>query len=59
MEKKPEDASSQGTPSRTPRSVKKPYVRPAVTEYGSVAKLTRGSSGSVADGASGMRKNCL
>ena len=59
MDKKREDVSPQGTPSRSPRHAKKPYVKPALTEYGSVAKLTRGSAGSVADGASGMMKMCL
>ena len=60
MEKKPEDASSQVTPSRSPRSVKKPYVKPALTEYGSVAKLTRAGSGSRNDGGGGgMMRMCL
>lgn len=60
MEKKPEDVPSGLTEPRSPRrTTKKPYAKPALTEYGSVAKLTRGSGGSVADGASGMMKNCL
>jgi hypothetical protein len=33
---------------------KKPYTTPALVEYGDIAKLTQGSSGSLLDGMSGM-----
>ena len=38
---------------------KKPYVSPQLTEYGNVEKLTQGSGGTAADGASGMTRACL
>lgn len=39
---------------------KRPYHQPALTEYGSVTKLTQGSLTLQADGASGgFRMNCL
>jgi hypothetical protein len=59
VDKKREDVSPHGTPPQSPRNAKKPYVKPALTEYGSVAKLTRGAAGSVSDGGSGMMKMCL
>jgi len=39
---------------------KKPYEKPVLTEYGSVAKLTRSTTGSVGDGGGGgMMMVCL
>jgi hypothetical protein len=58
VEKKTEGASHE-TDARSPRRAKKPYEKPVLTEYGSVAKLTRSSTGSQSDGASGMMKVCL
>jgi hypothetical protein len=60
VDKKREDRSPGVADSRPSRTAgKKPYVKPVLTEYGSVAKLTRGSTGSVNDGGSGMMKHCL
>ena len=59
MEKKTEGASHE-TDARSPRRTKKPYEKPVLTEYGSVAKLTRASAGSIGDGGgAGMMKVCL
>jgi hypothetical protein len=33
---------------------KKPYTTPTLVEYGDIAKLTQGSSGSLLDGMSAM-----
>ena len=35
-------------------SIKKPYVRPHLVEYGNVAKLTASGGSGAADGASGQ-----
>ena len=59
MEKKTEGASHESD-ARSPQRAKKPYQKPVLTEYGSVAKLTRSSSGSVGDGGgAGMMRVCL
>ena len=59
MEKKIEGASHEND-ERSPGRVKKAYEKPALTEYGSVAKLTRNTSGSVGDGGGGgMMMVCL
>ena len=59
MEKKTEGASHE-TDARSPRHAKKPYEKPVLTEYGSVAKLTRSSAGSIGDGGgAGMMRVCL
>jgi hypothetical protein len=47
--KKPAPARAEGRPASR---AKKPYGRPRLTEYGSVAKLTQSSAGSGADGGS-------
>jgi hypothetical protein len=44
---------------RVPRAPKKKYATPVVTEYGNVAKLTQGGSGSVSDGVFTLKKTCL
>ena len=33
---------------------KRPYVAPALTEYGSIGKLTQAGSGAVGEGGGGM-----
>ena len=43
---------------RTP-TVKGKYTSPKLVEYGSVAKLTQGQTGTTGDGASGMFMTCL
>jgi hypothetical protein len=59
VEKKIEGTSHEHD-KRSPRRIKKPYEKPVLTEYGSVAKLTRNTSGSVADGGGGgMMMVCL
>ena len=59
MEKKTEGASHEND-ARSPRRAKKPYEKPVLTEYGSVAKLTRSTTGSVGDGGGGgMMRVCL
>ena len=59
MEKKTEGASHEAD-ARSPRRAKKPYEKPVLTEYGSVAKLTRATTGSVGDGGGGgMMMVCL
>jgi hypothetical protein len=59
VEKKTERAS-QESDARSPRRAKKPYEKPVLTEYGTVAKLTRNTSGSVSDGGGGgMMMVCL
>jgi len=45
---------------QSPRRAKKRYEKPVLTEYGSVAKLTRSTTGSAGDGsAGGMMRVCL
>ena len=59
MEKKIEGASHEND-ERSSRRIKKPYEKPVLTEYGSVAKLTRNTTGSVGDGGGGgMMMVCL
>ena len=59
MEKKRENVSHERDV-RSPRRAMKPYEKPVLTEYGSVAKLTRATSGSVGDGGGGgMMRVCL
>jgi hypothetical protein len=44
----------------TPEGGKKPYERPRLIEYGSIAKLTQGSMTVGADsGPAGMNPQCL
>jgi len=59
VEKKTEAASHEPD-ARPPRRSKKPYQKPVLTEYGSVAKLTRNTAGSIGDGGGGgMMRVCL
>jgi hypothetical protein len=37
----------------------KPYNKPALTEYGTLAKLTQGGGGSVGEAGSGTMVACL
>ena len=55
------DSENDKTHAATPQddlpaagSVRKPYKSPELVEYGSVAKLTQGGSGSQTDGANTM-----
>ncbi len=52
MEKfvEPDGARTQQGP-----QAKKPYTAPQMIEYGQIAKLTRGSSGTVGDGIGAMQ----
>jgi hypothetical protein len=60
VKKKDEFVSSAPTKQSSATSRKKPYTRPVFTEYGSVAKLTRATSGSLGDGGGGgMMRVCL
>lgn len=59
MEKKTE-SSSRERDIQPPRHARKPYEKPLLTDYGTVAKLTRNTSGSVGDGGGGgMMRVCL
>jgi len=59
VEKKTEPAPHEPD-ARPPRRAKKPYEKPVLTDYGSVAKLTRASAGSLGDGGGGgMMRVCL
>jgi hypothetical protein len=59
VEKKTEGASHESD-TQLPRRAKKPYEKPVLTDYGSVAKLTRSTTGSVGDGGGGgMMMVCL
>ncbi len=50
---------SNGEPGSDPEGQrKKPYVAPVLTEYGTIAKLTQGSSGPRNE-PGGMRPQCL
>lgn len=43
----------------TPQGGRRPWERPALTEYGHLAKLTRGASGGFPDGSLNRRSMCL
>jgi hypothetical protein len=61
VQEKREHASSDATERLSAPGLKKPYVRPILTEYGNVAKLTRSSGGTISDGGGGGMKKfaCL
>jgi hypothetical protein len=42
-----------------PKPARKPYTPPQMIEYGQIAKLTRGSSGTVGDGTGMNMPACL
>ena len=42
-----------------PGRARRPYKAPTLVEYGSVAKLTQGSSGTRYDGGGTSRRPCL
>jgi hypothetical protein len=48
---------SDGQPPRP--STKRPYVKPAVIAYGTLARLTRNGKGSGTDGGAVMAMRCL
>jgi hypothetical protein len=59
VEKKTQAASHESE-ARSPQRAKTPYEKPLLTEYGSVAKLTRNTTGSIGDGGGGgMMRVCL
>jgi len=49
-----EETAAKTPPETSPAPAKRPYVRPTLVSYGSVAKLTRNDIGSGVEGASGM-----
>jgi hypothetical protein len=52
-----DDAAPHARPGSTPR---RPYNRPQLVEYGSIAKLTQGTRSVGSDAPSaGFRMNCL
>jgi hypothetical protein len=51
-----DDRDGGSVPSAPPRSGRRPYRRPELVEYGSVAKLTRGSKSVNADGTTNQQK---
>jgi hypothetical protein len=60
VEKKDEFLSSEVPEESSVTSTKKPYTKPVFTEYGSISKLTRATTGSVGDGGGGgMMRVCL
>jgi len=59
MGKKAED-ETRTNPKGKLKVTKKTYASPQLTEYGNVEKLTRGGTGSGADGGpAGMSMSCL
>jgi hypothetical protein len=58
MKEQPTDAGS--TPTRRAAAGRRPYVKPSLTEYGSIAKLTQGTATKQSDGkAGGFIMTCL
>jgi hypothetical protein len=56
----PDDSSRGGEPKRDAPQRKRPYAKPRLIEYGSVAKLTQGTRTKQADTpAAGFRRVCL
>ena len=51
MKEQPNDP--RATPERSAAGGRRPYVKPALTEYGSIAKLTQGTATKQSDGARG------
>ena len=57
---KPDRPASASRPDAPPTAARQPYQSPVLVEYGSVAKLTRGSLSINADGPSGFKSlTCL
>jgi hypothetical protein len=46
-------------PQRDQTTRVKPYTRPTLTEYGSVAKLTMAKGNTVTEGAGQLKQSCL
>ena len=44
-------------PREKPR--RRPYIKPVLTRYGSLARLTQTGSGTMSEGAASNRRNCL
>lgn len=58
MKEQPNDPRS--TSARPAAGGRRPYVKPSLTEYGSIAKLTQGTRTNQSDGkAGGFRMGCL
>lgn len=57
MEKFVQQEVAQNRPE--PKPGRKPYTPPQMIEYGQIAKLTHGASGSVGDGLSMNMPACL
>jgi hypothetical protein len=56
----PDDLSRRAPATREPAQTKRPYTKPKLIEYGSVAKLTQGTRTRQADTpAAGFKKVCL
>ncbi len=55
--KDPEGTRPKAEPA--PGRARRPYKAPALVEYGSVAKLTQGSSGTKSDGGGTSKRPCL
>ena len=50
----------RSTPERPAAGGRRPYVKPSLTEYGSIAKLTQGTRTKQSDGArGGFIRSCL
>lgn len=55
-----ERPSQPGSTPRPAASGRRPYVKPSLTEYGSIAKLTQGTATKQSDGkAGGFIMTCL
>src|SRR5688572_32961694 len=62
MNDRPTDGDRRGAPPGTAESSgrRRPYVKPVLTEYGSIAKLTQGTKTTQADAAGGgFKMSCL
>ena len=58
MHERAEPGGERSRDTAEPRG-KRPYVAPALTEYGSIGKLTQGASGTLGETGGGMRPMCL
>jgi len=57
-----DDVSDRSVTAERTQPAKKPYAPPRLTDYGSVAKLTQGGTGTLPDDGSGianMMMSCL
>jgi len=57
MKQQPHDSTRRDTAPEAPR---RPYKKPVLTEYGSIAKLTQGTRTNQSDGVGGgFKMGCL